>query len=407
MKKFEGEFHLALGEPVKIAQGEVGDQAWGHYQFPTIEYTKTGAIMSSWGYGEDKVGGKKHDGGVRPPFISYDGGMTWGPNEKGEEAQPKFPLANGKYFLGFAGKSAYPNDIAKDIEPVKRWSNWKGEHRMYFAEDFGVNDDTTFRARFFDPDTNTIETREVKVNWPHQPLIIWPGELMYPATQLFALCNCGITQKDGVLYCCLYFYGFNSAAGSREEAVLPYDKYNTYVFSSEDCGETWNYLSQISVDADTYEDSASFEGFGEPMLEKMPDGSFVMLLRTGSENTCYIVRSTDGCRTWTKPAKFDDFGVLPQIMTLPCGVTLAAYGRPRLRIRATADPSGMTWEDPITVPLSASEETSMWYTSCFYTHFLPVDDNSVLWIYTDFQNLNEDGEPAKAIMVRKVTVVKD
>ncbi len=407
MKAFEGKFHLELGEVRKIAQGEVGDQAWGHYCFPSINYTKTGAIMSRWGYGEDKVGGKAHDGGVRPPFVSYDGGVTWGPNEKGEEAVPKFPMKNGKYFLGFAGKSAYPNDIAKNKEPVKRWSNWKGEHRMYFAEDFGVNDDTTFRARFYDPETDTTETREVKVNWPYQPQIIWPGELMYPATQMFALCNGSVTQKNGVLYICPYFYGFNSAAKSREEAVLPYDKYNTFVFSSEDCGETWNYLSQISVDDETYEDVASFEGFGEPMMEQMPDGSFVMLIRTGSNNICYITRSTDGCKTWSKPEKFDDFGVLPQIMTLPCGVTLAAYGRPQLRIRATADPSGLVWEDPITVPLSAPEGTGPFQTSCFYTKFLPVDDNSVLWIYTDFQNKNEDGEPAKAVLVRKVTVVKD
>ncbi len=67
IKKYAGKFHLELGEVRKIARGEVGDQAWGHYCFPSINYTKTGAIMSRWGYGEDKVGGKAHDGGIRPP----------------------------------------------------------------------------------------------------------------------------------------------------------------------------------------------------------------------------------------------------------------------------------------------------------------------------------------------------
>lgn len=407
MKKFEGKFHLELGEIRKIVQGEVGDQYWGHYNFPSINYTKTGAIIAGWYYGEDYVGGQKHDGGVRPPFVSYDGGVTWGPNEKGEEAKRKFPMPNGKYFLGFARKTEFKTDIAKNMEPVRSWNNWKGDHRLYFTEDFGVNEDTTVRARFYDPDTNTIETREVTVNWPHQPTLIWPGEYFNPTTEVFGLCNAGIVLKNGVLYICLYTYGFDSKAKTREEAVLPYDKYSTYIFSSEDCGETWNYLSQISVTEETYEDVSSFEGFGEPMMEQMPDGSFVMLLRTGSNNKSYICRSADGCKTWTDPVKFDDFGVMPQIVTLPCGVTLAGYGRPQLRIRATADPAGLVWEDPITVPLSAPAGTGPFQTSCFYTGFLPVDDNSALWVYTDFQNLNEDGEPAKAVLVRKVTVVQD
>ena len=149
------------------------------------------------------------------------------------------------------------------------------------------------------------------------------------------------------------------------------------------------------------------EGFCEPMMEQMPDGSLVMLMRTGSFHTSYFVRSTDGGKTWSKPVKFDDFGVFPQIYTLPCGVTLAAYGRPKLRIRATADPSGLVWEEPITVPLSAPEETWPFEISCFYTRFLPVDDTTVLWLYTDFQHPNEQSEPAKAVLIREVKVVKD
>ena len=117
--------------------------------------------------------------------------------------------------------------------------------------------------------------------------------------------------------------------------------------------------------------------------------------------------SRDGGKSWSKPRKFDDFGVLPQILTLPCGVTLAAYGRPKLRIRATADPSGLVWEEPITVPLSAPVGTSPFQTSCFYTDFLPLDDTTVLWVYTDFQHPNEQGEPAKAVLVREVKVVRD
>jgi len=75
-------------------------------------------------------------------------------------------------------------------------------------------------------------------------------------------------------------------------------------------------------------------------------------MRTGCNHPSYIARSTDKCRTWSKPQRFDDIGVFPQILPLTCGVTLASYGRPRLKIRATSDPAGMHWEAPVELPLS-------------------------------------------------------
>ena len=404
MKAFEGKFHLELGEPRKIVQGAVGDQEWGHYNFPTIAYTKTGAMICSWAYGEDRVGGVHHNGGVRPPYVSYDGGISWGPNEKGEETAPRLRMPNGKYFLGFCGKEQVTRDYIADKEPALRW----GEHKMYFAEDFGATEDTVIKAEIYDPETDTVETYEPKVNWPYAPLVVWPRDIVYPVTQIFGLSNHGVTLKNGILYICLYMHGFDSTAKNREEAIMKYSRYySTYVFSSEDCGMTWNLLSQIPVTDEYFDEREGFEGFCEPMMEEMPDGSLVMLMRTGFFRNSYLVRSTDGCKTWSKPVKFDDFGVLPQIYTLPCGVTLAAYGRPKLRIRATADPSGLAWEEPITVPLSAPEGTWPFDASCFYTRFLPVDDTTVLWVYTDFQHPNEQGEPAKAVLIREVKVVKD
>lgn len=396
-------FHLELGPIHKIVQGAVGDQAWGHYQFPTINYTKTGALIVYWSYGEDKVGGANHDGGVRPPYVSYDGGVTWGPNEKGEEIMPRIKMKNGKYFAGFCGRAQLKADYALDKEPAVRWDNM----RMYFAEDFGRIDDTIVKARIYDPETDTTEIIEPTVHWPYAPLVIYPGEIVYPVTQIFSLNGHSLIEKDGVLYIAIYMYGFNSAAKSREEAILPYNKFSVYVFSSEDCGLTWNYLSQLSPDKDTYNPDPGFEGLDEPMMTVAPDGSIVMLIRTGGNHTSYIVHSTDGCKTWTKPAKFDDFGVFPQLLTFPCGVTLAGYGRPYMRIRATADPAAMTWEDPIPVELSGGSEMNPAHKSCHYVRFLPTSDSTALWLYTEFRHPNENGEPAKAVLVREVKIVED
>ena len=113
----------------------------------------------------------------------------------------------------------------------------------------------------------------------------------------------------------------------------------------------------------------------------MRDGSVVMLMRTGEDQPCYMVRSTDNCQTWSKPQKFDEVGVFPQIISLGCGVTLASYGRPGMFLRSTSDPSGLTWKDSIEIEMSGKlkEGTNRW-NSCYYTYFLPLDDHTVLWV---------------------------
>ena len=398
-------FHLELGEPHTIVQGAVGDQAWGHYQFPTLDYTDNGHLIASWSYGDDAIDGKHHDGGVNPPFISLDGGRTWEPNNGREKISCKWKMPDGRYFLGFEGCSAYPVEYLEKYTPGVSWNNGSA---LYYAADIEETQDTTVRARIYDPVTDTVERYEPKVNWPYMPLMKYWGKRVYPVSQAFALCNCSILVRDGILYILVYNYGFDSQAKSREESVMKYSNlYSVYVLSSEDSGRTWNYLSQISVDEDMFDPTPGFHGPGEPMMDKMPDGSFVMLIRTGSKHKSYITRSADGCRTWTKPAVFDEIGVLPQILTLGCGVTLAGYGRPDLRLRATGDPAGMVWEDPIRMDIYGMKMEDFMQRSCFYTKFLPVDDHTALWAYTDFQYPNADGEPARAVLVRTVTVVED
>ena len=136
------------------------------------------------------------------------------------------------------------------------------------------------------------------------------------------------------------------------------------------------------------------------MMEVMPDGSVVMLIRTGNPGPSYITRSTDNCKTWSETVKFDDVGVLPQIMTLGCGVTIASYGRPGLYVRATSDPAGLDWKEPLTLGLTTGQ-------SCCYTSMVPLDDYTALLVYTDHTYPNEKGERVRTVLVRTVTVVVD
>ena len=142
----------------------------------------------------------------------------------------------------------------------------------------------------------------------------------------------------------------------------------------------------------------------------LPDGSMITILRTGFFVPSYIARSTDGGHTWSEPTKFDYCGTQPRLHTFKNGVTVAAYGRPGLYIRATDDPSGMTWDEPIEIiprlygKNFAELERKVNDTSCFNPDILPLNDHEFLLVYSDSRHRDEDGSIRKSIRCRKISV---
>lgn len=392
------EFHLEIGEPIVVEQGAVGDNAWGHYQFPGLAHTLDGNILATWNYSSDTI--DDYEGTVRKK-VSTDGGLTWSDDASLCSVPDKFKMSNGKYFAGFERANAHFASWQNAYQPGNTWSAQDGEYKLFFVEDLPKNEDTTLWGMEYDPATGATEKFECTVNWPQAAITEFPGGKIYPMTQMFALSQDSIIIVDGVMYLAMYFYGFNSYAGTREAAVMSINRYySTYVFSSVDNGRTWNFLSQVLP----MPDLKYSEGLCEPCLNQMPDGSVLMLMRSGGDaKPCYWVRSTDNCRSWSYPKQFDEIGVLPQMVTLASGVTIATYGRPNMRIRATADPSGKTWQKAQTFDLFSGED----HTSCYYTDLLALDDTHALWIYSDFKFPNADGIPVKSIITRVITVVFD
>ncbi len=389
-------FHLEIGEPVVLTQGAVGDNAWGHYQFPGLSYTLDGNIVANWSYSSDTI--DDYVNTVRKK-VSTDGGLTWSDDPSLCYTSNKFQMSNGKYFAGFKSANAHPATWQNAYEPAFTWDN--DNYKLFFAEDMPKNDDTTIWGYEYDPATDSKNKFECTVNWPYAPLVEFPGGKLYPMTQMFSLSQDSIVIIDGVMYLAMYFYGFNSYSPTREFAVADYCKYySTYLFSSEDNGRTWNFLSQLVPTADL----KFSEGLCEPCLNVMPDGSIMILMRSGGDaKPCYWARSTNKCKSWSVVKKFDDIGVLPQMVTLGCGVSIATYGRPYMRIRATSDPTGKTWQPAQTFDTYSGKNN----TSCYYTDLLPLDDTHALWIYSDFEYPNADGVPVKSIITRVITVVFD
>ena len=379
-------FHLELSEPVIAGQGKCS--VWGPYQFPELMYTRSGSILCSWAMHHDTIEYTGESGDA----VSDDGGLTWRARTPDDVPVYDVPMGNGKCFAGFAGKGAYPVDWIGKYTPVCQ----RGSIRVYAAGDIPECDKSLY-CREYDPAAGEITTFPAALDWPDMPLPVYPGDRIYPICQLMAISSRnGMIALDDGLYFCTYGPGFTQDA--------PYRGCNSvYVFRSSDCGRSWSLLSRLDVDATTFHPAGHFEGLDEPMMGEMPDGSVVMLMRSGSGLPSWIVRSTDHCRTWSKPEQFDEIGVLPFLLTLNCGVTLASYGRHRLFLRATSDPSGLIWQDHTEIVLSPGEGDR----SCYYTDMIPLSDTEALMTYTDFHYPSPDGVPMKTVLTRKITVVRD
>ena len=399
-------FHIEVGEPRVVAQGE--NTGWGNYQFPDMHYTSNGSIYITYAMRPDDV--YFYD---RKPFgeaVSDDNGKTWREPDGISVVIPDTVLKNGKAFKGFKKEFVFKSDYISTHMPIAEFKGIK----YHFAEDITEFDDKIYGIEV-DVDTGKESLFEVNINWNNLSLLEYPDSSILPTAYMMAACGdyAKIVRIDDALYFATYHRSFDICAKTREEAVNKYTLASSvFVFRSLDDARTWDCISQISVGEEEYRCEDGFEGFDEPIMERMEDGSVIMLMRSGAPKSpfdpdrfpCYITRSTDNCRTWSAPQKFDEVGVLPQIIRLRCGVTLATYGRPRLFLRATDDPSGREWAEHIEIELVPDAHDR----SCYYTRLLPIDDYSAWIVYSDFNYPDViTGVPKKSIIVRKITVIKE
>ncbi len=420
------DIQLNIGDPTVVKQpGAYEEYGWGYYQFVRILPTVSGGQYIYWSMANDAntKEEEKTIEGTRE-LVSDDGGTTWREKTYTDIPISDVRLSDGSYLTGLGGGSSSVKDWMQEVDPalIQHPGVDLSNHHLYFAEDI-PNFDRSLKGTSVDPKTGETTTFDVTVNWEYAPMATFTVDGTTYVTdfgQAFGMGSpANIISQNGTLYLCIYSRGFDSSAETREEAVFKYsDCINVYVFKSIDDARTWNYVSCVLVNDAVYQKGIEcqeagkgvFEGFNEPMMEVMPDGSIVMLMRSGSENQpSYIVRSTDGCQTWSEPVEFDSVGVKPQILTLECGVTVAAYGREGLYVRATTDASGLEWDEPIRIPLSGEslDGSSLGddeRISDYYTCLFALDSKTVLMLYTDFYYPDDGGEPKKTILARIITV---
>ena len=399
-------YTLKISDPILVAKGAPLSQiGYGPYQFPRLYWAQDGSIYAKWGMSNDKIVDTEYLQG-QSTAISSDGGLIWRSGTDGDEiAYTRSLMQNGKYFVGFKGNGTQNVTYLSQYLPLYTANDPSYSSVEYYSVATLKEYDDTILCEEYDPKTGTKTTFETKVNWPHAVVAVYNKTGLSPLSSTLSVQNgVGDLATEDALYFCTYARGLDPKTGE----VTRHSKYfSVYVFKSIDNARTWDCISYIPIDSDVMGDISGieglFDGFCEPHMEQMPDGSFLMLIRSGHNHPSYLVRSTDGGMTWSKPEKYDDLGVFPQILTTPTGVTLASYGRPGLFLRSTNDPSGLIWNDPIELELS---QFGGEVKTCGYTNFLLLNATTVLMIYSDY-NYSVSGkrtDVAKCIMVRIITI---
>ena len=118
-------------------------------------------------------------------------------------------------------------------------------------------------------------------------------------------------------------------------------KYRSWVLRSQDGGLTWHYHGTIAALPELGD-----EGFCEPNIAVLQDGSLIAILRNGGgdDGPLWTCRSWDGGKTWSYPVVTNTpAGNAPQIEELANGVLACSYGRPGNRVSFDLTGSGLAW----------------------------------------------------------------
>jgi hypothetical protein len=387
---------IELSEPVTVALAAPEVQEWGRFQFPGLERLPDGKIEVRFHVESDSA----RSYGLPPArAISSDEGRTWKllPRDEASEGTaaswqaPPLLLPTGDRIWACQQRPLEAAGLTLPERPFARFVSYDKPFDFYRTADLSPEylDGWQLYRLAAGADEPTLERATVRL--PGEIRYVAEGVLRRPWFQTLVL------APDGAVWAIQY-------ENRIVDGVLP-KHWWAMILRSTDGGRSFDLWSEIPYAPDTRADPQAEirNGYTEPNVCFMPDGSVICLMRTtdgSGPGPLYRSRSTDNGKTWSPPVVFDDRGVWPQFLRLENGVTLASYGRPGLYVRATADPQGLRWAPRVEVVPPGDLYTE----TCSYSSLLPLGADRALLAYSDFNLRNEEGERCKGIRVREVRV---
>ncbi|WP_417170384.1 sialidase family protein [Victivallis sp.] len=411
------------------------EQLWGAYQFPH-PYNLGDRLVVSVDVCEDNI---QSYGSPKRWFESRDRGESWQEVDPAVAIQCGLRLANGDllYFPMVSGTilEGYRVTPQNLLTPGYDFSRRAEEKTLPIPD--GMTcwlDGTLIRAFRVERLPESLSKAEwlafrvpageikpveehVALDWPCLTRVVHEHEGVLTLKSLFPRGNPRI-GPDGAIWVTV----LSGEGHINPETGLYSPYYSAELFRSDDDGHTFRLHSHMEYEADGKRYPYRSGGFSDSDIEFMPDGSMVWFLRTawycstGEEVApMYFARSTDSGRTWSKPEKFADTGILPRLCKLDCGVTLLCYARPGIFVQATEDESGTRWSEPLVV-MTPGDRSALanrrvtpptfhdWDGCCCNPEMIPLDRNSALIFYSDFYFPDRDGVKRKTVVCRKITV---
>jgi hypothetical protein len=394
---------ITLGDPVVVSQAPLDTRTWGPWQFPAVQRAPDGRLQIGYHIAADSTTAYGTPPGVA---VSGDDGDSWQEVRAAENApswtSKTLMLPNGDLLCQVTLKSRNVAEIQDKLPPplTTLAGSYGAKTVLYLAEKMPRELAGWRFSRLAKGDRTWVE-ETAQINIPGE--VRWVtsersdgtgGVLVFPWIHRIKI------GPDGSLWG--YGHSLRVVDGTLQKKTV------VQFLHSRDNGRTWDLLNEIPYQPDPSADKSwdKREGFTEPDITFLPDGSVLCLMRTTDGigiGPLYASRSTDNGKSWSKPSVFDDLGVWPVLLTLENGVTLASYGRTGFYIRATNDAAGKSWDSRITVVNPGQLHTD----TCSYSDLIALNRHTALVVYSDFNYPDRQGKPRKTILVRKITSTEE
>lgn len=228
----------------------------------------------------------------------------------------------------------------------------------------------------------------------------------------------GMVELDNGDILCTMYGQFKQDKNRVDYIPGEYYQYRSWVVVTHDRGESFEYLSTLA-DANNAPLPAYAEGYCEPDMIKLRDGSLFAVMRSGGfyeggadcYTPLYAVRSTDNGKTWSAPVAVNWHGVYPKAVQTENGAIVVTAGRDGQFV-SVGDETGTQWSEAYYLTQSKGKWGQV---PSGYASLHDCGNNEVMVVYDDgceeWYAGDPDPEPKKGahhkIFIARFKVVKE